>query len=436
MARVLMIAYSADPEASSEGGVGWRIASGVAAHHDVHLLTRPKARPALERELRRRSDLRLTIEYHEMWGLRQLKHRFGLPVSNLRYLAWNHRLQHRVSQLEATGDFDLVHHTTWVRYWMPSAGGRTRLPFVWGPVGAAERTPWALLPTLRPRSWPGELGKMLGPLALRADPLLRDAQRNADAIVASSFDTARVFERQGAPVQVAPSVGYDPAELPAASATKESDFISVGRLLGWKGFHLGLEAFARWAPPQTRYEVVGDGPEMSRLVGLVRNLGVSDRVTFHGALTRPETLERISRSRMLVHPSFHDSGGFVVVEAQALGVPVLCLDVGGPALLIGSVGHAVRPGSRRQVVRRLGEVMQAPSFPDGAAISAHAAASLTWNRIVGEYLQVYEDVASPGPVSGDAPPDETRRDRMPPRPSRPQPPDPAGKATDGSRRPR
>jgi glycosyltransferase involved in cell wall biosynthesis len=46
-------------------------------------------------------------------------------------------------------------------------------------------------------------------------------------------------------------------------------------------------------------------------------------------------LELLGSCDVLIHPSLHDSGGWVCLEAMAAGRPVVCLDLGGPAFLIG-----------------------------------------------------------------------------------------------------
>jgi glycosyltransferase involved in cell wall biosynthesis len=112
-------------------------------------------------------------------------------------------------------------------------------------------------------------------------------------------------------------------------------FISIGRLLHWKGFHLGLRTFAKAdLPGEVEYWVVGDGPERRNLEALVRKLGVEDRVIFWGALPREETLVKLKECDILVHPSLHDSGGLVCLEAMAAGCPVICLRLGGPDVLL------------------------------------------------------------------------------------------------------
>jgi glycosyltransferase involved in cell wall biosynthesis len=390
-----MIAYSCEPYSSSEGAVGWELASRIARRHHVTLLTRPKARADIERLRTEDPTMNLEVEYHELGMLRKAK-RLGLPVSNLRYLVWNHRLSARVAELEATGRYDLVHHTTWVRHWMPSAAsGASKIPFVWGPVGAAERPPLGLLATLGWRSLAGEALRRLGPSLLRLDPMMRRTLDRVRVAVASSEDTARYLGRKEIAHVVAPSVGYDPASIPTITE-RNNQIISAGRLLGWKGFHLGLRAFARLDEPDLRYTIVGEGPELGRLAELAARIGVADRVEFTGRLGRDETLARIGASRLLVHPSLHDSGGFVVVEALAQGVRVLSLDIGGPAFLAQSGGWPVPPRPTGTVVDRLAEAMGKLLAEDSSRSEAarrRASEALVWERIVDVYDDVYRRVA-------------------------------------------
>jgi glycosyltransferase involved in cell wall biosynthesis len=107
--------------------------------------------------------------------------------------------------------------------------------------------------------------------------------------------------------------------------------ISVGRLLHWKGFHLSLQSFAQANLPEAEYWIVGTGVERKRLGKLAQKLGVRNRVTFCGKLSREETLSVLRESHLLVQPSLHESGGWVVTEAMAAGMPVVCLNLGGPA---------------------------------------------------------------------------------------------------------
>src|SRR5207237_5761161 len=104
----------------------------------------------------------------------------------------------------------------------------------------------------------------------------------------------------------------------------------------WKGVEFGLRAFAAIQPelPRAEYWIIGDGPERSRFTKLAESLGIGGSVRFFGALPRSATLEKLAECDVLLLASLHDSGGCVCTEAMALARPVVCLDLGGPALQV------------------------------------------------------------------------------------------------------
>jgi glycosyltransferase involved in cell wall biosynthesis len=113
--------------------------------------------------------------------------------------------------------------------------------------------------------------------------------------------------------------------------------ISMGRMLPWKGFHLGLLAFAKLqeSHPDAEYWIVNDGMEMSYLKSLAQKLGVAQKVTFWGKLpTIRDVYGKLAECDVLVHPALHEAFGNVCLEALASGRPVICLDLGGPGLQV------------------------------------------------------------------------------------------------------
>jgi len=107
------------------------------------------------------------------------------------------------------------------------------------------------------------------------------------------------------------------------------------------------------------YWLIGDGPERKRLEKLVRKLRIEDRVVFWGEIPRRQVLEKFGQCDVLVHPSLHDSGACVVLEAMAAGYPVICLDLGGPSIHVSEkTGIKIAATSVDQVVRDLAAAMR------------------------------------------------------------------------------
>ncbi|WP_158260644.1 glycosyltransferase family 4 protein, partial [Pleurocapsa sp. CCALA 161] len=135
-------------------------------------------------------------------------------------------------------------------------------------------------------------------------------------------------------------------------------FINVARLLHWKGIYLGLRAFAEANITNAEYWIVGEGPEQEKLERLAQELNITERVTFFGLLDRQEVLVKLGQCSALVHPSLHDSGGWVTLEAMASGRPILCLDLGGPGETVTpDIGIKVPAHSPEQAVRDLAKAM-------------------------------------------------------------------------------
>jgi glycosyltransferase involved in cell wall biosynthesis len=175
--------------------------------------------------------------------------------------------------------------------------------------------------------------------------------------------------------------------------------VSIGNLLHLKGFELGLRAFARFQlwTPTAEYWIIGDGPERKGLAKLAEKLGVAERVTFWGAIPRKKVLKKLANCDVLLHPSLHDSGGWVCVEAMAAGRPVVCLDLGGPAVLVNEqTGIKVPAISPEQAVRDLATAMLRLAQDPGAKVRMGEASRrrveehFAWTSKSDRMRQIYE----------------------------------------------
>ena len=87
---------------------------------------------------------------------------------------------------------------------------------------------------------------------------------------------------------------------------------------------LGLHSSAI---PEAELHYFGDGPARRELEAIARNLGLSERVVFHGAVARPQ--DALRQIDLLWMPSTVEGFGLVLIEAMASGVPVVAAASGG-----------------------------------------------------------------------------------------------------------
>lgn len=123
-------------------------------------------------------------------------------------------------------------------------------------------------------------------------------------------------------------------------------FLNVA-LLNEKGVHTLISAFSKafGNDPSVVLNIGGDGIERPRLEALARHLGVSDRVRFLGALTREQVAEAMAQADAFVLSSRYETFGVVIIEALAMGTPVVATCCGGPESIVRQEdGLLVPPG--------------------------------------------------------------------------------------------
>jgi glycosyltransferase involved in cell wall biosynthesis len=374
--RILLSAFACEPYAGSEKSNGWTWAQALARRHDVVVLADLAYRPAVETELRRHPELtRLSFEWvgdgvHHYRHLRRWRY----------YFRWQRLALRRAATLHAQAPFDVVHHVTFGTLRIPSHLWRLGVPFLWGPIGGGESVPFVYYhpPWMSARQAVQEIARAAWNAWCRRDPRIRRLIRHARVVAVTTTQTLEALPGPVAgEVVTLPSSVLHRADIERVAQRRASPgppggarSLFVGRLVGWKGPGLALAAFAAYAAdhPDARLDLYGDGPMRTWLERRARVLGVADKVTFKGQVQRERLLDVYADYQIFLFPSMHDSSGFASLEAMAAGLPVVCLDTGGP-------GAAVPPDAGRKIAVR------APSATvDGlaAALAEFTRADARW----------------------------------------------------------
>lgn len=138
--------------------------------------------------------------------------------------------------------------------------------------------------------------------------------------------------------------------------------VSIGRLAKEKGHLVLLEAIQRLGRSvPVRVIIVGDGPERPHLEAFIRRYRLQDQVTLGGWCSTDEVRTIVGASTALVMPSFAEGLPVSIMEAYALGKPVVSSDVGAIAELVrpGISGWLVQPGSSQELTQALRELLDA-----------------------------------------------------------------------------
>lgn len=362
--RLLLIAESCNPAWTSVPLVGYNFARALAGRADlrVTLATHPRNRPDIDADPISRqaeviyadNDYVAGTLYRAAQLLRGNKGKgwtTNTAFSSFAYLFFEFELNKLVGRRLAAGEFDLVHRITPVT---PTVGSPiaswTRVPMILGPLNGG--LPWPPeYPTLRQQE-----NEFLVPLrkAYRLMPYFRATYRRAAAVIAGSRHTASEVPKSFSGRRyLLPENGVDPARFAIdpdwTPPAGKFQFVTVGRLVPYKGLWLTLEAM-RGSELLKSCEllVIGDGSDRGKLERMASEFGLGAAVKWAGQLDQKAMSARMRESQCFVFPSLREFGGGVVIEAMACGLPSIIVDYGGPRDLIDASSGILLPMKREE----------------------------------------------------------------------------------------
>ncbi|MBI5005273.1 MAG: glycosyltransferase family 4 protein [Candidatus Lloydbacteria bacterium] len=137
--------------------------------------------------------------------------------------------------------------------------------------------------------------------------------------------------------------------------------VSIGRLVPWKGFGALIEMFPNIVKkyPQAKLYIIGDGPERKNLKSQISNLKLGNSVFLIGQLSHDDTMLYLTAADVFVLNTGYEGLSHTILEAMALGVPVVTTRVGGNPELIedGVSGRLVTYQDKKALAEAITEIL-------------------------------------------------------------------------------
>lgn len=185
-----------------------------------------------------------------------------------------------------------------------------------------------------------------------------------------------------------PDLATSPVDHPWFAAPGPPVILGAGGLRRSKDFPTLLRAFARLRERRAvRLMILGEGRQRARLQGLAADLGIRGDFSLPGFVANPYAY--MARARLFVLSSLWEGSPNVVVEAMAVGTPVVCTDCpSGPREILqgGTYGPLVPVGDVDAMTGAMAATLDAP--PSGQTLEA-AAAPYTIHLSTKRYLEVF-----------------------------------------------
>ncbi len=188
--------------------------------------------------------------------------------------------------------------------------------------------------------------------------------------------------RRGIPAEqvVVSHPGIDrPSLIADTSAPRAQKVIFVGRLEVYKKVDVMLRAMKKLEArfPHAEIVIIGRGPATTDLEALAEELGLAGRTRFTGFVSNEERDRLLGEARVCVFPSEKEGWGLTVIEANAMGTPVVATDADGlrDSVRDGETGFLVPDGDLDAFADRVGRLLD-----DDALATRTSAAALEWSK--------------------------------------------------------
>jgi glycosyltransferase involved in cell wall biosynthesis len=216
------------------------------------------------------------------------------------------------------------------------------------------------------------------PFVYRKLPFLAVSQSSKDDLVARGVPASHI------------AITYNgirfPTLVPPAPAARPLRVAYLGRLEPYKRVDLLLRAVARLTArfPQLELVLVGRGSSREALERLAGQLGIAERTHFAGFVSDDERDALVAQARVCVCPSVKEGWGITVIEANAVGTPVVATDAPGlrDAVRDGETGLLVADGPADAFALRLAERV-AVLLDDPALCARLSLGALAWSKRFG-----------------------------------------------------
>ena len=138
-----------------------------------------------------------------------------------------------------------------------------------------------------------------------------------------------------------------------SSERKTAELVCTGRLVAEKGQRVLLEALVllRARGVSVHATLIGGGPELGNLKSFVAEHGLGEEVTFAGALSHGQTLDRVREADVFALASFAEGISVALMEAMSMGVPCVSTTIAGiPELIANGVDGLLVPPANAEAL--------------------------------------------------------------------------------------
>lgn len=245
------------------------------------------------------------------------------------------------------------------------------------------------------------------PGKLQADVLLVANERTAKALPKGSKGKVYEVVESGVDLTI-----WEPTDRPEPDPSRPTRFVYMARFVDQKGIPFLVEAFKQVAEQTNSVlELIGSGELLDATQAQVAALNIQDKVNFHGWMSLDAAAELISDCDVYMVPALRDCGGCAMLEAMAIGMPVIAANWAGPGEYADETcGFVVDPTTKEDFINGLAIAMirmaQSPELRkqlSEGSIQRVKTKYFDWDSKTDRVIEIFEETLAQGKESRGVP---------------------------------
>lgn len=336
MRTIIVSAYSCEPLKGSEPAVGWNWVLQLGKRNRVHVITRANNQQVNEQHLPKELASNIIFHYYDTPAfIKKLKNKDrGLYFYNF---CWQIGIINVAKRIIKKEHIDYILHLTFGSMWMPTFLPILSPKFIWGPMGGGESVPFSFISVLPFKQRVVQMFRYILNYSTIINPLILLPACKAKVILARTPNTKAImpfFVKKKTRVLL--ETAMEESVFQRKKTLYESDIINMvicARFISIKNIPLVIKSLKHISTSKPwQLTLLGSGPDRKLILETIKKEGCENRVNIIPTLPREKALDLIAKSDIFIFPSLKEGGTWALMEAMAMGLPVICLNWTGMAV--------------------------------------------------------------------------------------------------------
>lgn len=361
--KVLVNCYACSPYKGSEPGMGWNFVKCLSRLHELHIITESKFKTDLDRYF---TEYPEEQSYFHFYFIEKSRHKtlrkIWPPSYYWFYKGWQKKAYKLAAALEEKEHFDVVHQLNMVGYREPGYLWEMNKPFVWGPIGGFDLTPWRMLPSMGLKGGVYYFSRNIINLwQMHSSKRVRYAMKRSNAIIsATQAQYDYIFKLYGRESTIIPEVGLQDLGIVDVNIRKVDEPLRIcwsGQHTPGKALNLLFKALSLRGKNDIELHIIGEGSETDKWKRLANSLRLQ-KIVWHGWVNKQEAHRIMKSCHLLCITSLKDLTSTVLLEGLSYALPVIALDhCGFSNVITEECGRMIPIKSEKQVINDLSGVI-------------------------------------------------------------------------------